>query len=137
MLQDSADVSARLINHQADGKVCLRMLKLGGSGQGCLGGVEGLPYRWRPSQGLARALKCVGQRKEKTGCASQKPVLEVHEAKEMLKIEGCQRAWKLDDWLHVAREGADSGGRNPMSQKLHLLLAEDRLLRVDGETILT
>ena len=28
-------------------------------------------------------------------------------------------------------------GRNPMSQKLHLLLAEDGLLRVDGEAVLT
>ena len=55
----------------------------------------------------------------------------------MLKIEGCQRAWKLDDRLHVARERADSGGQNPMSQKLHLLLAEGGVLRVDGETDLT
>ena len=45
--------------------------------------------------------------------------------------------WKLDNRLHVARERADSGGQNPMSQKLHLLLAEDGLLRVDGEAVLT
>ena len=54
----------------------------------------------------------------------------------MLKIWPCPQTWKLDNLLHVARERADSRGRNPMSQKLDLLLAEDGLLGVNGETIL-
>ena len=135
MLQDGADVSAGRINHQTDMKVRLRVLELGDSGQGSLGGVEGLLHRGRPIQGLARSLKRVGQRKKKTGCTSQEPV-EINEAKETLKIWPYRLAWKLDNCLHVARERADSRGRNSMSQKLDLLLAEDGLLVVDGETIL-
>ena len=85
------------------------MLELG-VGQGCLGSVESLLHWGGPSQGLARALKCVSQREEKTGSALQKPPVEVHEAKETLKIEACRREWKLDNRLHVARERADSRG---------------------------
>ena len=88
-----------------------------GGGQGCLGGVEGLLHRRRPSQGLARTLKCVGQREEKTSSASQKAAVEVHKTKEMLKFEACRRAWKLDDRLHVARERADSGGQKTCCPK--------------------
>ena len=38
--------------------------------------------------------------------------------------------------LHVARELPDARGRNLMAQKLNLLLAENRLERVDGQTVL-
>ena len=37
--------------------------------------------------------------------------IEVDEPEETLKFV-CQRAWKLDDSLHVAREWPDSRGRN-------------------------
>ena len=60
------------------------MLELGGVGQGGLGGVEGLLHGGRPVEGLARALKSVGQRQEETGSTSQKPAVEIDEAKEAL-----------------------------------------------------
>ena len=93
------------------------MLELGGSGQGCLGGVEGLLHQRRPSQGLARTLKCVGQREEKTSSASQKPAVEVHEAKETLKFEACQQRgnWTTASTWPGSRQILEAKTRCPKS----------------------
>ena len=60
----------------------LRVLELGSSSP--LGGVEGLLHQQGPSQGLARTLKCVGQREQKTGSTSQKMSVKIHQAKDTL-----------------------------------------------------
>ena len=110
------------------------MLELGGSGQGLLGGVEGLLHQRGPSQGLARTLKCVGQRKQKTGSTLQKPALEVHKPKETLTLtKGVENG-------PPPPHGQGAGGSlrpKPDVPKLHLLLAKDRLLGVDGEVVLS
>ena len=52
-------MSVGFVDHEADGEIGLRVLKLSGSGQGHLGSVENLVHRLRTQQRLA--LKCVGE----------------------------------------------------------------------------
>ena len=84
MLQDSPDMGVRGVNHVANG--CLWMFELRGSGQCRLGCVEGLVHGWRPSQGLARALKRVREGDQKACSTPEKPTVEVDEPEEVLEL---------------------------------------------------
>ena len=121
VLQDSPQMGIGSINNETDGKVCPGVLKLGNSGQSCLGGLKGLVHWQGSKQGLTRPFQRVGEGEQKPRHTAEKQTVEVDKPEEAPELKPCGRAGKLDDDLHMDRERADTlayiiFSKNPSSQ---------------------